>query len=93
MSWLKINQFLSKVLDLFDEGFANIFGAIRNWGKWSDIFAVTLPDITSCDVRLHNIMSIRILEWPVSGVGWSISAGRELNASESRKLFVVLCLL
>ena len=49
------------MLDLFDEGFANIFGAIRNWGRWSDMAAIILPDITSDDVRLQNILSIRVL--------------------------------
>ena len=60
------------MLDLFDEGLTNTLEAIRNWGRWSDIVAVILPDITSCDVRLQNMLSTGVLEWPVSWVGWSI---------------------
>lgn len=60
------------MLNLLDEGFANTFGAIRNWGRWSDVVAVILPDITLCEVRLQNILSVRALESLVSWVGWSI---------------------
>ena len=59
---IKIWPVSLKMLDLFDVGFANTFGAIRNWGRWSDIVAV----------RLQNILSIRVLVWPVSQVGWNI---------------------
>ena len=67
------------MLDLFDEGLADTFGAIRNWWRWSDIVAVILPDTTSCHVRLPNILSIKFLEWPVSRVGWSIKGRRKLK--------------
>ena len=62
---IKIWTVSFKILELFDEGFANAFGVIRNWGRWSDKVAVILPDITLCDVILQKILSVRVLEWPV----------------------------
>ena len=47
----------------------NILGIIENWGKWSEIVAVKLPDIMSGSITFENILSIRVLEWLVILVG------------------------
>ena len=47
---IKASLVSSNILDLFDERFANTFGAIRNWGRCSDTVAVILPKI------LHGIL-------------------------------------
>ena len=60
------------MLDLFDEVLTNALGEIRNWVRWSDIVAAILTDLISCDVMLQNMLSMRVLERPVSRVGWSI---------------------
>ena len=56
-----------------------------NWGRWSDIVEVKLPEIAS--------LSINVLEWEVSWVGWEIYGTKELEARESRNSLVGLWLL
>ena len=51
--------------------------------KWSDIVAVMLPDI-----KLENILSMRVFEWLVILVGCKIYEIKELEANESKKSFV-----
>ena len=41
----------------------NILGIIKNWGRWSEIVAVKLPDIMSGSITFEKILSIRVLEW------------------------------
>ena len=44
----------------------------KNWGKWSDIVTVMLPDIILCETKLQNIMSMRLFEWLVILVGCTV---------------------
>ena len=50
----------------------NILGIIENWGRWSEIVAVKLPDIMFGSITIENILSIRALEWLVNLVGCKI---------------------
>ena len=70
----------------------NIFGIIANWGRWSEIVAVRLPDIMSGSITFENIVSIRVLEWLVILVGCKIKGINELGARESKNSFFWLCL-
>ena len=46
-----------------------ILGTIANWGRWSDMVAIKLPDIISGSITFENILSIRVLDWVVTLVG------------------------
>ena len=46
-----------------------MLGTIRNWGRWSEIVAVRLPDIESDKVIFVNMLSISVFEWLVILVG------------------------
>ena len=50
----------------------NILGIIVNWGRWSEIVAVKLPDIMSGSITFENILFRRVLEWLVTLVGYKI---------------------
>ena len=50
--------------------------------------AVKLPDIASASITFENKCSIRVLEWPVILVGCKIKGINELEARESKNLFV-----
>ena len=71
----------------------NIFGIIANWGRWSEIVAVRLPDIMSGSITFENIVSIRVLEWLVILVGCKTKGISEVKARESKNSFVWLCSL
>ena len=43
--WSNLDQSLSRIFNFVDDGLEKKPGAIRNWGKWSDIVAVRLPNI------------------------------------------------
>ena len=47
-----------------------------------------LPDIISGEIKLENILSMRVFEWLVILVGCKIYELKELEASESEKSFV-----
>ena len=47
----------------------NILGITGNWGRWSEIVAVKLPDIISGIITFENILSIKVLKWLVILVG------------------------
>ena len=49
------------MLDFLDGRFSNTFGGKSNLGRCSDIVAAISPEITSCDVGLQKILSIRVL--------------------------------
>ena len=49
-SWLNFDQSLSKKLAFWRGGFDKIFGTNKNWGKWSNMVTVLLPDIASENV-------------------------------------------
>ena len=46
-----------------------------------------LPDIISGEIKLENILSMRVFEWLVILVGCKIHGIKELEASESKKTF------
>ena len=47
-----------------------------------------LPDIISGEIKLENILSMRVFEWLVILVGCKIYGIKELEANESKKSFV-----
>ena len=47
-----------------------------------------LSDIISGEIKLENILSMRVFEWLVILVGCKIYGIKELEASESKKSFV-----
>ena len=49
--------------------FLKISGAMRNWGRWSDIVAVRLTDIISVEIILEKILSIIVFKLEVTLVG------------------------
>ena len=49
---------------------------------------IKLPDIMSGSLTFENILSIRVLEWLVILFGCKIKGTNELEARESKKLFV-----
>ena len=56
-----------------------ILGIIGNWGRWSEIVAVKLPDIMSRSITFENVLSVRVLEWLVIMVGCKIKDISELE--------------
>ena len=72
------------MLALFEGGLLKTFGTIMNWGRWSEIVEVKLPEIASGEIILENILSISVLEWEVSRVDCKIYGTKELEARESR---------
>ena len=70
---------------------SNILGIIENWGRWSELVAVELPDIMSGSIIFENLLFIWVLEWLVILVGCKIKGMDELEARESKNSFVWLC--
>ena len=62
----------------------SIWGIIENWGRWSEIVAVKLPDIMSGSIAFENMLCIRALEWFVILVGCKIKGINELEAREQK---------
>ena len=56
-----------------------ILGIIANWGRWSEIVPVKLPDIMS-----GSVTSITVIEWLVILVGCKIKGINELEGRESK---------
>ena len=72
----------------------NILGIISNWGRLSSgMVGVKLPDVVPGSITLENILSIRVLEWLVILGSCKIKRINELEARESKNLFVWLCSL
>ena len=69
-----------------------MLGTIRNWGRWSEIVAVRLPDIESGKVIFVNMLSISVFEWLVILVGYKMqkSFKKEFDARESKNSLVGL---
>ena len=65
-------------------------GIIANWGSWSEMVTVKLPDTMSGSKTFENI-SVRVLKWLVILVGCKIKGMNELEARESKNSFVWLC--
>ena len=75
-------------MDFWVGGFGRILGTNENWGKWSDLVVIMLLDIISGEIKLENILSSRVFEWLLILVGCKIYRIKELEASESKKLFI-----
>ena len=61
---------------------------MRNWGRWSDIVVVMLPDIISIQIISEKIWSIIVFELEINPVGW-IMYGRSIDeAKESNNSLV-----
>ena len=60
----------------------NIFGIIANWGRWSEMVAVKLPDMPGSRT-FENILSVRVLEWLVILVGGKIKGINQLESKTS----------
>ena len=72
----------------------NTLGIISNWGRLSsEMVGVKLPDVVSGSITLENVLSIRVLEWLVILGSCKIKGINELEARESKNLFVWLCSL
>ena len=56
-------------LDFWLEWFDKILESKTNWGSWSDMVAVMLPDNILCEIKFENILSMRVFEWLVILVG------------------------
>ena len=70
----------------------------ENWDRWSEMVGVELPDITITyynteSITFENILSIRVLEWPVILIGCKITGINNLEARETKKSFFWLCSL
>ena len=59
---MKFDQLLLLPLDLNEPGSEKIDGMIKSWGRWSDKVDIKFPHIVSFDIRLENILSMRVLE-------------------------------
>ena len=55
--------------------------------------AVKLSDTISGSKTSESILSIRVLEWPVTLIGCKIKGMNELETRESKNSFVWLCSL
>ena len=49
---------------LLEGGLAKVFGETKNWGRWSEMVAVILPQIMS--TRMDNIWQVRIGDKSIS---------------------------
>ena len=56
-----MDQSLWKISNFIDGRLEKISGAMRNWGRWSDIVAVLLPDILIGVITFEQILPIRVL--------------------------------
>ena len=63
----------------------NAFGIFVNWGRWSEMVGVKLPDIMSGSIAFENILSVRVWEGVVILVGFKIKGINELEI-ESLKI-------
>ena len=46
------------LLDLLEGGLAKVFSETKNWGRWSEMVAVILPQIMSFDMTFsENIVN------------------------------------
>ena len=81
------------MLDLLPGILSNILGIIENWGRWLKTMAVKLPATMSGSITFENILSIRVLEWLIIVVGCKIKGINELEARESKNVFVYRCSL
>ena len=45
---------------------------LKTGARWSDIVDVKFPQIAFFDIWVENVLSIRVLEWTVTILGWRI---------------------
>ena len=76
------------MLVLFAGGLQKIAGAIKNWGKWSEIVAVRFTAITSFEIKLDKILSIKVLELLLILVGSKIYGKNIFDDKESKNSFM-----
>ena len=57
---------------------------MRNWGRWSEIDRVILPDIILGDIAFENILSISVLELLLTVVSWGIWDKSKWEDKESK---------
>ena len=57
---------------------------MRNWGRWSEIDRVILPDIILGDTAFENILSISVLELLLTVVSWGIWDKSKWEDKESK---------
>ena len=88
-----LSQSLSYILDLLPEMLSNLLRNTENWGRWSEIMAVKLPDIMSGSITFENILFIRALKWIVILVVCKIKCINELKVRKSKNSFDWLCWL
>ena len=67
-------------MGFWHEFFESTLGANKNWSRWSDIVAVMLPENTSREIILENILSMRTFEWLVILFGYNIYDIKEFEA-------------
>ena len=67
--WI-LDQSCSKMLDFLLGVFEKMWSLIRNWGKWSDMVDVRLPEIISWEIYIieKNIVNNRL--WMGSKSSW-----------------------
>ena len=63
-------------------------GTNKDCGRWSNMVGVLLPEITSWEVTLENILSMSVEERLVSLVGCEIYGINGFEARESKNLLV-----
>ena len=68
-----------------------ISGAMRNWGRWSDIVAVRLPDIISVEIMFEKILSIIVFASEVTYVGRIVYGKIIDEARVSKNSLVGVC--
>ena len=79
------------MLVLFAGGLQKISGAIENWGKWSEIVAQRFHAITSFEIKLEKILSIKVSELLLIPVGSKIYGKNIFDDKESKYSLVRLC--
>ena len=86
--WSKFFQFLLNIFDLDFGEFAKKLSIIANWGRWSEIVYVKLPDIMfELKVTLQKMLLIKVEEELEILVGSNMRGDTKLNESVSTKLF------
>ena len=68
-----------QILDFWQYGLKSTLKTNKNCCRWSDIMAVMLPELTSWEITLENILSMSVLEWLVSLVGCKVYSINELQ--------------
>ena len=78
-------------MNFWHELIESALGANKNWIRWwysyeIDIVAVMLPEVTSWEIILENILCGRVFEWLVILGGCTMYGIKEFEARESKNL-------